>query len=282
MIRVGIDRENGRLLVARVSDSSGRTLVEQLAAVENGGLPGSGLLTGGRIVSCVPDADVIVRPVYLPDITITDDDSPARFELAMSMLEPENNFAFKVIPTGLDFRYLGLIFRREHLAELDSSIGVGHVDGYPSEGYQSRAVALGNGYLSFCRRHAGELLCIVDLDKAGTSICFIFREHVVSVSHLPRYEGDLADDKSVRRLAVELKTVINFRLMSLASDGISVPMSVLILTGDGVDERVRKIFGELFPSGVVEPQINRALLGENIAADITPEHYLVALGLAAN
>lgn len=282
MTRIGIDRENGHFLVARIDDSSGRIMVEQLTTMQNGGLPGNEILSGGKLVSCVPDSDVIVRPVYLPNVSIADDDSPARFELAMSMLEPEDTFAFRIIPTGLDFRYLGLVFRRERLADLDNSIGVGHIDGYPSDGYQSRAVALGQGYLAFCRRHPGELLCIVDLDKAGTSICFIFREHVVSVGHLPACDGDLSDDKSVRRLAVELKTVINFRLMSLASDGISVPMSVLILTGEDVDERVRKIFGELFPSGVVEPQINRSFLGENVTADIPAERYLVALGLVAN
>jgi hypothetical protein len=59
-------------------------------------------------------------------------------------------------------------------------------------------------------------------------------------------------------------------------------MSVLVLTGEGIDDRVRKIFNELFPSGVVAPEINRGLLGEKITDETPPERYLVPLGLVAN
>ena len=85
------------------------------------------------------------------------------------------------------------------------------------------------------------------------------------------------------QLAVDLKTIVSFRLSSLMDRGVSTPLSTLILSGQGVDDDLRQVLQTYFPVGVKAPLLNPGYLAESVR-DALPstERFLVALGLTVN
>jgi hypothetical protein len=279
---IGIDRRGEFVYAARLCDASGRPAIEKLSRVERGRLAGNPILSDARAVFSVPDNDVMAKWLHLPKNEGHDVEELCRFELAASLLEPEERFTFDILSTGLSDRFIGLTYRRERLAYLDDLYGVGHSERYSAAGYRARALALGRGYITFCRPEAGDLICLTDFTDAAGSICLVYRQNVVGLAHLPFRTGDFSDDEDVKRLAIECKTVINFKLSSLCSLGITLPLSVLVICGDSVDDRIRTIFAEFFPAGVTAPRINDVYLLEGASVDGPLEGFLVAMGLTVN
>jgi hypothetical protein len=279
---IGVDFDGCELLVARVAADSGRLSIQTLTVIPEGQLAGESLLTDARVICAVPDTDVIVKSLHLPGDAGIPDIDRVPFELAASMLEPEDTFIFDFVPTGLDGRFLGMVFRKERLALLDDRLGIGHTGGYLSGGYQARAVALGRGYMHFCRPVAGDLVCLAELGKTAVSLCFLYRGHIVSVTHTPLGRLDYQRAECVERLAAELRTVMNFRLSSLFAANVSLPISALLLTGQYIDEQVWSILSEGLSTRVVSPEIDGSCLANSMDTDLPPERFLVSLGLTIN
>ncbi len=278
---IGIDRRGNDLYRACVTCDAGRPEVLALDRFDRGELHESRHLDGEKLVLSVPDSQVLVKRLRLSEHDGPDIRERCRFELAQSVLEPENMFQFDLLAANDDHCRLGLIYRRERLENLLPEY---HLEGEPAGvEYLIRAAALGRGYLSFCRQIPGELVALVDFTDDLASICFVHHKRLVELTHLVLGGADLSSESSLKRIAVELRTVVNFKLASFADRGTNLPLAGLVLNGSQVDERVQAIFVEYFPVGVSTPEIHLGFIGDTVdLKGVSPENYLVALGLTVN
>ena len=80
-----------------------------------------------------------------------------------------------------------------------------------------------------------------------------------------------------------LKTLVNFKLASLRDDGITVPLSALIITGDQIGVKERLVLKQFFSAKVVPFSLIPPLVDfANQGGIQQPEQFLVALGLTVN
>jgi hypothetical protein len=281
MIRVGVDRRRDGFYLARLDLEQPGSAVG-LSRHEDLGKSGEEFSDSSRISVAVPDREVQVKALRLPVTAGAAINDVIRFELAESLLEDSAAFEFEAVPTADSDNQLGLIYRKETLDDLTSRYGLGEIN-RESLTYQARALALGRGYAKFCERAAGEFLCVVDLAENAASVCFLVKDTVVDLSRIDPGDFDPASETARRQFAIDLKTIVNFRRALLMDRGITLPLSTLVLSGDGVDDDFRAKVRDYFPSGVEAPRLRASVLtGENVEAGLAPEAFLVALGLAAN
>lgn len=277
---VGIDRRGNSCYAVQVSESAGRPEVHSVVCYKNDHVPENLLSDQNRVVLSVPDDQVQVKPLSLSHSDPIDVSDRARFELSQSLLEPESEFLFDILVSDQSDRMMGLIYRKHGLEELQSEYGITNLS---EVSYLIRAAALGRGYLAYAREVPGELVALVDFDGRLASICLIYRRRMVGLAHIVSGSLDHASDEELSRLAAELRTVMNFKLSTLANQGISLPLSELLLSGSGNDNRLRATLQPHFPTGVGQPELNTGYFGERVAAGEVPlSDYLVALGLIVN
>ncbi len=282
---VGLDLGDQRCHLARVALQTGRPEIMALVSIELEQLAGHQLLDEGRVIYSVRDDLVTVKKISLDEVVTDLIDSAARFELAQSLLEDERKFYFDIIPTGPENRFLGTITRRERADQQFISVLPDHPqsDTKDQEGLaplcRARAVALGMGYLSFCHRDAGELICLADFTDRLVSVCFVHHDNIVGLDRLKIDSFDLASDTGIGKMAVEFKTMVNFKLTSLFDNGVTVPLSALLINRDAQSD-IGAGLGEYFPNILGAPRINTGFFSEPSTANSLPlPDYLVALGL---
>jgi len=281
--RLGIDLRGSTFFVVTTQTESGRTVVESLN--RSTAPPGTDLESADNtsITLAVPDRRVLAKTIRLQIDDPTPEPDRLRFELAQSLLEEDENFHLDFVATGRAGYHIGLAFRREHLAEIAHRHGLGaaFTDGRLS--FQSRAVALGRGYLTFGIGGDSDLVTLVDPDEDSASICFVSRRHIVGVASLALAGHDLDTESGRKRFAVDLKTVLNYRQATLLDAGISVPPAGLILCGDVANDALQQTLQAYFPAGVTRPRLHEGFFrAVNDTAREALPLYLTALGLTVN
>ena len=284
--RIGLDCRREYFYTARVQTGLGRPEVHTLARFKKEQLPEHELLRDSEIFFCVPDNEVIVKKVRVKKNNIADIEQLVHFELSRAMLDPEDSFRFSYLPVGHDDGYLGFIYRRNKLEAITRQLGLDMPErSLASGGYLIRAAALGKGYLNFCRPVSEELVCLADFNDDTVSICFLYKNRIINLGYMNLKAGAFENDGSIRKVAIDFKTLVNFKLSALSENGVTVPLSGLVLSGEGLDTKIRTIFAEFFPVGVAAPSvIEEYFIGYDASerTEIPLEKYLVALGLAVN
>ncbi len=274
----GIDYHSGLTYTAVVEDVSGRLIIKSLTCrgAEESADP---QLECENLTLAVPDNQAVVKRLRLNGNHQSDFRTRLSFELAQSSLEDEQLFQFDFHAVEEQNRYLGLVYRRELLARLKQSCGVDDL----SVEYRLRSIALGRGYLAFCRQEEGDLLCLADLTSDGVSMCLVHRQRLIDVAFLPCVGQGIAATEEKGRLAIDLKTVVNFRLAALLDHGVSLPLSGLVFSGNGIDSQFCETLEKYFHVDVTPPRIHDGYLGSlaGTAPVEDPIRFLVALGLAA-
>ena len=280
---IGIDLRGDTLRIATTRVESGRIIVDNLEQVPLPYPDEQAWADGACVTLSVPESQVMVKAVRIgPRGTVPLSDR-LRFELVQSLLESETLFHMDTVATASPDRYLGTIFRREHLKELTERVGLAALAESPRLSVQLRSVALGRGYLAFCSAQDGGLVVLVDLAADAASICFVYERQIADVASLAMSNYDLTDESGRRRFGVDLKTIMNYKQSTLREAGISVPPSALYLSGEPFGTAVSSAIQFYFSIEVVSPpMIDAYFVGlDQVARDALPD-YLVALGLTVN
>jgi hypothetical protein len=279
--RIGVDVRDGLVYTARVEHHPGRQEVLELACLEYGQVGDSRLLQEGEVLVSVPDELVLVKKVSVG--AGNDFDTEARFELAQTLPEDEDQYFFDILGTGRDGRFLGLAVRRDRLDDYTSGLpGVSAGTNGPT-GCIMRAAALAAGYVGFCRKSGGDLVCLADFVESAVSLAFLYQNATMDLCHLPLRKSDPNSSTGGEKLAIELKTLVNFKTASLFSEGITTPLSAMIVSGDGITDEVTNTLKKFFAIDIDRPAVNTGFFSSQAdLASVPLEKYLVALGLAAN
>lgn len=288
---MGIDYRSGRYYTARVrQDASERKVIALVTATESE-LKEPQVLQNEDVIFSVPDNEIMVRNLHFSQADKWNTDLLARFELSQSLLDDEYEFCFATLSTGQPNRCLGFVTRRRNLEQLTGSLLSSLNPAALSPKYEMRAVALAKGYLNFCHPEQGELVCLADFGDNVASICFMSGGNIIGLAHLPPRQFDLSgpaltglnSEPGLKKMAVEFKTVVNFRLPSLFKEGVAPPLSALIVSGDGSDSPVKSALEQHFQVPVTAPRIDKRFLQKEPAVvEGTLEDYLVAMGLTVN
>ena len=278
----GIDPTTGLWCRAKVDEDTGRPMVICLADRPSSSDEGDDFPGRDPIVVAVPDTDVQIKRLHL----VAREDNSLRnrllYELVQSVLEDEQSFVYDVHPAGHEGNWFGLIFRRRALERLSLDCGLAGSEVTPP-GYLPRSMALGRAYLTFCRQEEGDLICLADLTKGAVSICFVQGGRIVDLASLALRQHEFDSPAGREQLAVDLKTIVSFRLSSLMDRGISTPLSTLVLSGQGIDDNLQRVLQTYFPVGVKSPRLNSGYLTDEIKDTVQDaERFLVALGLTVN
>jgi hypothetical protein len=271
---IGIDQRQPGYLVAETDNSVGRPIVKRLTVVTD--LPSDS--SGQTLRRAIPDNEVIVKSLRLQAKDVGELYRRCQFELAQSVIEPESEFAFDVMLPDHGLCQIGLIYRNSLLPELESA-DTGERNGELP--YLIRAAALGKGFATFGQHVPNELVALADLAGGLVSICMLYKRNVLGLTHFVAHGLSPETPETISRLAVEFKTVLNFRLAELSSQGISLPLAALYLSGDGIDKAAREVFARYFPVGVRKPELNWSFLADGAELETeAPDDFFVALGLA--
>ena len=273
--RIGIDFIGSQTHIAAVdTDTDGQPtaeidLYETYSDLEASVADNSSITVG------VPDNLCQVKSLRLTASSESDLRLRAQFELSQSQLEPAESFLYDLISTERDHRLLGLIYRRKSLMEWISGCHLPESISIETINYRGRSAALGYGYMQFCRPVAGDLVCLADFGRPVVGICFVYNRQIVDLARRETVQATLSDEAALRRLAIDFKTIVNFRLMALADAGISVPLSQLVVVG--ASESLHSLLAEYFPVGVSRPEL---LLSVAVKGEFDdPAAGLVSLGL---
>jgi len=279
--RIGLDRRESGIYLADVQPSGERPEIVALRRVGEAELAEHPNIDTATIALTFPDRLAQVKTVLVSiDSRFSPDDQVA-FELTQSLLEPAEKFSFDSINSGYGRRHLGFITRREQLKKITGSFRLPHREAAaPQVAARCRALALGLGYLHYCLREGGELVALVDLAGKAASITLILGDGVVAVSWLPLERFNLDETSGREKLAVELKTLINYNLSTLMTDGISQPLTALLLFGDHADDSIRAALDSYFTGLVRTPRLRTDLFrGETNVERSDGHKFVAALGL---
>jgi len=270
---LGLDLRGSSICTASVGETDGRRTIlwlSQTPAHEKLQFPDKVTLA-----LALPDDAVMVKYYLMPSVSGSDIGLRLQFEMEQSLLDDAELFKFDSVRSGLTDRYLGLICRRTTIAELQNVVGI------PEDASTvalARGVALGRGFRAFCKMPGGELAGVIDIAPRVLTFCLLYRGEVTALGHLKLDGYDLAEEQSVKRMAMEIKTLVAFKLASLAEMGLTIPMSSLSLSGDVTDLLVEQL-AKYFPSGLQKAEVNRAALGPGLDSTHRPELFLPALGM---
>jgi len=280
--KIGIDCTDDLIFAARVDNDKAQPEIKALLRLPRTGTIKHHLLEDGQLQLALPDSKVIVKRIRLTGGNRQELDKQSRFELIQSVLEDESEFILDTVPTGQNDIFLGTITRRDALTSkeiFDHKTLSGNA-GEP--GHLMRAIALGRGYLSFCKEEAGDLICMTDLSSRNASLCFIYKRKIIGTAWISLEEMDLESEKDVARLAVELKTVLNYQLSSLADDGIKAPLAAMLLSGTKSNGRLIDSLKRNISIDLRSPRFDSRFLADPSRIEKIPfESYLIPLGLAA-
>ncbi len=277
---VGLDvrSEGCRLAVVDTSAERPRVLALETVAPE---AIAPHLVAADRVTRAVPDQAAIVKRLRSPGGEGREAQDRLTFELAQCLLDDASAFDFRFHPTA-DRRYvIAAAFRHQVLSELPEPSPAP----LPNCDHHLRSVAIGRAYLSFCRGVSGTLVAVVEVDSAGATLCLVHDNQISDVAAIRHGYDNLGAVDQQERLAIDLKTIVNFRLAALMDQGISQPLAGLVIYGERVDDDCRGAIQRYFPVGVSAPHLNTGYFEPERLRDLPPaeaSRYLVALGLAVN
>jgi hypothetical protein len=281
--RTGLDQRGDKYFIATTSSESGRLVVERLEETTSACDAAQSLPEGDCLRLAVSDLRTLVKTIRMSDTDTVNLRERLQFELIQSLLDDAEAFCFDYVATGVPERHLGLVWRKKHLEELTQQLGLTWPSNNGHISFQVRSIALGRGYLAVCNGHDDNLTVLVDLAGESASLCYLYNRHIVDIASIPLSRHDLTTASGRRRLGVDLRTLMNYRLSMLLDAGVSVPLSGLLLTGESVNEVLLAAVQESFPVEVSVPKPHEGFFGalDDDARRALPL-CLTALGLTVN
>lgn len=240
-------------------------------------------LGSGRLFFGVDSRLAIIKKIQIKQHSTIDASRIAQFEMTQALLESPEHFYFDTLPleSKNDFRrFMSIAYHRK---EIDRLMDVYSQDLRRPSGFMLNAVALTRGYATFCRLEPGELQVLVDIEADMVTLAIIHRERLYGIGRLEMMPGERISSDIAGKLASEFKLTLSYHLSELFQDGITVPLSRIILSGyHARDDILAAALGEQFSAEVTLPHFHDGYF--QLASDATdrysPEQFLIPLGLA--
>ncbi len=277
LLRIGLDHCAGELRAAQVNYRLGRPEIMALAT-ESSKAETLLLESDTGVVLSMPDDEALVKYLQLKSQGPDDLRRKMYFELSQSLLETPEQFRFDYLETG-NRHQIGLVYRQERIAARVESFMIPALAATPKPQISLRSIALAKAYLNFCKIEPGDLTALAGITAELASVVLLYRQRVVLIGNC----SITARTDQFKSVAIALKTLVNYKLASVREYGITIPLSVMLVTGDRITADQREQLQSYF-SARVAPFTPVQDTGDQAGRlGVTdPEPFLVALGLTVN
>lgn len=279
--RYGAAELGDKLFATRVEHDGVRPKVTSLLTSDDS--PDSESLGSGRLFFGVDTRLAVVKKIQVKKYSSIEAAEIARFEMAHSLLEEADNYYFDTLPleNGNGFRrFMSIAYHRR---EIDRMIESYSENLRKPSGFKLNAVALASGFSAFCRIDPGELQVLADFGPDIVLMAVLHRDKLYSVNYLEIEPSREISSGAARKLAAEFKLTLSYHLAELFQDGITVPLSRIILSGlHARNELLTAALNDQFPAEITLPQFNGGYfqLDSEIDQPYPLEQFLIPLGLA--
>jgi hypothetical protein len=279
-IRTGIDLIGNFYLTAQVEMHEAAPRVLALSKISCGELTKSLLSENGSVVVSLSDEDVIVKNIALPINYSAKAKQVVGFELLHSILDEPSEFSIDIIESNDSTGKVVMAARRNKLEKLSNQLGQNENCHIQPEGFVTRAVALGRGFIRYCSNDTERMVCLADFAEKRVSMSFVLGNRIIALAGFDGGLDAFASESGTARLAAELKTIINFKLNELVDRGLNVGLSRLVLTGELLNQDQRVSIAARLGVELEEPAMNKVMSDKPLVESAIPlSSYLVALGL---
>jgi len=275
--KVGIDCRGDVCYLARVDDSAGRPTVRALARFQRHQLQQHRFLENAEVRISLTDRQAVVKSLRLAPTGKLPAEKLARFEMSQCLLGDEDEFLVDVAATGQPEHWLGMAVHAETASDAASLVAE------PSDRKQEvmlglRSWSLGAGFLTYCHAAGGDVVALADYWDDLTTLCLLHKRRVVSTGVIAHPVGQ--DCHSPDRMAMELRTVCNFKTEELADIGINSPLTALLMSGSRCDDVTVGALAKVFSIPVQPVKMAPGFFPSRVDLDQIPvSRYLAALGL---
>lgn len=280
--KTGIDKTGAEFLTASVETNESARRIMFLKKISRDELTLMLSLDRSPIVMSVPDKDVISKNLVAsgsPD----EINKRIQFELKNSQLDDPAEFCYDIVPTSDSSRRLTMVIRKSKLQNIQKSLSDDPNKVFTPQGYFSRSVALGKGFLEFCSNDTERLICLADFSTEIVSLCLVLGTDIVTPAGFSQSNCDWNSEQDRTRITAELKTIINFKLNELADKGIRIGLSKLIICGGKLSFNQKQEIAAKLSVELEAPRFKDSLLTNlELPANSTWADYLVSLGLTVD
>jgi hypothetical protein len=240
-------------------------------------------MESGRLYFGIDTRLAIVKKIKIRESSPVEAADIARFEMAQSLLEAPEQFYFDAVPVesknGCN-RFVSIAYHRE---KIDSLSQMYQDKLCKPSGFKLDAMALAAGYSAFCRVDPGDLQVLANIEAETVTMAILHRGKLYSAGHLESAPGKQLSSDGVERLASEFKMTLSFHLAEIFQDGITVPLSKVILSGSHAhNENLMSAIKNRFSTEVILPHFHEGYFqpaSETIDRH-RPEQFLIPMGLA--
>jgi hypothetical protein len=277
----GAARLGDKTLIARVENDSVRPRITSFMTSDQNLDEDS--LAGGRLFFGVDLQMAIIKRIQVRDQTTLDPAEIAHFEMTQSLLGSPDGYYYDILPLESDDDFERFISIAYHRSEVDKLSDDFHEKLRKPTGFKLDAVALARGYGAFCRQDQGELQVLLDTEIDKAVMAILHRGRLYNVGRLEAVPGIEVSPNIAARMASELKMTVSYQLSELYQNGVTVPLSRVILSGHHArNETLMSVLRERLSTEITLPHFHEGYF-EPISETIDrydPEKFLIPLGLA--
>lgn len=290
--RYGVDQFAGLLCFARATSSTdsrsrpsrpgrgpGRgVIIDEIVAFSDEKENGFSFDSKSRLCFSVFEKDAVIKRLKSTTGDGLDPDRVARFELASTLPGGEEMYYLDSTGDDSDPNRIAVAYDRRQINRRISFFEKKYV--HPS-GFKLRSLALAAGYNFFCKHNGGRLICLIDISGEQISYCFLSNGLPLRVGALECTMEDNDFDSIIsNKQIIDLTATLRFQHVLLSDEIGSLPLSLIIVSGTGVQSDTTAIIEEALQIKTVPPQLRKELFTRQIFE--SAEKYLVAIGLTVD
>lgn len=275
--RYGIELSETRMRIVGRSYTPGRSSVDTILDVDLDRFEKDVIDRNADLFLAVSESDTIIKKIAIPPDKNLDPDKLAQFELSASLLDAADRYYMESFSINETSDRLAIAYNRDLV---DRKVALlRELFGRPS-GFKVRSWAMASGYINFCRRAGGKLICLIDIGEDQTSYCLLKDNSPVDIGSTVKYKNSESGPGSVSKgFILDLAATMQYRLVGVSGPGRSVPLSLIVLTGSQAGPELASEIEDALGTRTVFPEMKTELFSRDAIA--TAEKHLVGLGLTA-
>lgn len=276
--RYGVDLAGDRIRIVGRSDSTDQVFVDQFIDIDPSQFKKGMIEEAADLYFAVSERDAVIKRVKIPQVGNLDPDRIVQFELLSSLLDGADKYYFESYGVNGTSDSIAVAYNR---ALVDRKVCYLQEKIIKPSGFRLRSLAMAAGFLHFCPKEEGKLVCLVDVSNGQASYCFLKDNQPIQIGAVADSTAlsDRNNDVS-RAFVLDLAATIQYQMAIIKSTSHTAPLSLILITGYSATPELATRLEENIGVKTAPPCLGKTLLADNALPEA--EKYLVILGLTVD